>query len=127
MPRPPLWTEQEDAILREKRQQGVEFKYIAASMPGRSLHSCRQRYKWLSADDDGKKSMRAVQREKRQLAFEASGKRKIPPRANSLSVMPLQVFVDRAARAAAPRTITQVLFGDPPQGFSALDRREVRT
>ena len=105
----------------------MEFKYIAAEMPGRSLHSCRQRYKWLSADDAGKKAIRTIQREKRQLAFEASGKRKIPPRANSLSVMPLEVFVDRAARQAAPRTITGMLCGDPPQGFSALDRREVRT
>lgn len=36
---------------------------------------------------------------------------------------PDDVLADREARYAAPRDLTGAFFGDPPQGFSALERR----
>jgi hypothetical protein len=33
------------------------------------------------------------------------------------------MIADRDARYSAPRTITASLFGDPPPGYSALDRK----
>ncbi len=46
-------------------------------------------------------------------------------RARSSERAPSKLFIERAARDAARRNqdITGALFGDPPPGFSALDRR----
>ena len=37
--------------------------------------------------------------------------------------IPEHVLADAAARSNAPRTLSAMLLGDPPIGFSALDRR----
>lgn len=39
---------------------------------------------------------------------------------------PPSLIEEAEKRAKAPRTITGWLFGDPPPGYSALDRREQR-
>lgn len=38
-------------------------------------------------------------------------------------IIPQQVLADRDYRARLPRSVTQTLFGDPPPGYSALDRK----
>jgi hypothetical protein len=40
--------------------------------------------------------------------------------------IPEAVIVERVQRATAARTLTGFVFGDPPLGFSALDKREAR-
>lgn len=40
--------------------------------------------------------------------------------------IPEEVIVERVQRATAARTLTGFVFGDPPLGFSALDKREAR-
>lgn len=47
----------------------------------------------------------------------------IMPRAPEI---PEEVIVERVKRATAARTLTGFVFGDPPLGFSALDKREAR-
>jgi hypothetical protein len=37
--------------------------------------------------------------------------------------VPDDVLIERNARYSAPRTISASLLGDPPAGFSALDRK----
>lgn len=52
-------------------------------------------------------------------------KRKVPP-VRAFDVRPAapeDIFADRHARNMAPRTITSQLLGDPPPGWSALDRK----
>lgn len=36
---------------------------------------------------------------------------------------PAEVLAERDARALAPRSLSALLLGDPPRGYSALDRR----
>ncbi|WP_439400301.1 hypothetical protein ACRQ5Q_42870 (plasmid) [Bradyrhizobium sp. PMVTL-01] len=43
--------------------------------------------------------------------------------ANRFGDVPDDVFEEAQRRNSAPRTITQSFFGDPPAGFSALDRK----
>ena len=40
---------------------------------------------------------------------------------------PEQVLAERDAAMGAPQSLTAILFGDPPPGRSALDRRMGRT
>ena len=40
--------------------------------------------------------------------------------------IPDAVMIDREARYAAPQTLGGMLLGDPPPGWSALDKREGR-
>ncbi|KAJ3290144.1 hypothetical protein HK104_006983 [Borealophlyctis nickersoniae] len=44
------WTADEDALLCVGREKGVPMKKIAASLPGRSVHSCHNR--WRMPQDD---------------------------------------------------------------------------
>lgn len=39
--------------------------------------------------------------------------------------VPMEVWVERSKRIAAPRSLTASLLGDPPSGYSALDRKQV--
>jgi hypothetical protein len=122
--RPPIWTEQESAIVKELRGQGKEFSEIAEQLPGRTRNAVKRQFYWLMTDEAGRRRARERQNLQRQSdrkdRTRKSGMRPV-------SEIPLEVFVDRAAREATPKTITQVLMGDPPIGWRALDRREVRT
>lgn len=50
-------------------------------------------------------------------------KGEVTPRAPEI---PEEVIVERVKRSTAARTLTGFVFGDPPLGFSALDKREAR-
>lgn len=41
----------------------------------------------------------------------------------ALPKIPTRVVLDAVRRATAPRSLTALAFGDPPPGYSALDRR----
>jgi hypothetical protein len=43
--------------------------------------------------------------------------------AGGIAKAPAQVVEDAVRRARAPRSLTALAFGDPPPGYSALDRR----
>lgn len=45
------------------------------------------------------------------------------PRSEVQLKAPDHVWEDATLRATAPRSLTAILMGDPPRGFSALDRR----
>ena len=43
--------------------------------------------------------------------------------AESPSYIPPEVIEEAVKRLSAPRDVTQAICGDPPKGFSALERR----
>jgi transposase len=99
-PDPHTWTDAEIAIVREMDASGDSVADIAERL-GLSIDQARYalyRARREGRDDDAPVSSRA------------------PPHA---------VLVDRERRIAARnrQTLTGELFGDPPPGFSMLDRR----
>jgi len=107
------WTPDEDALLIKLRAQKMPYKEMAVVM-GRSIHSLDTRYRYLHLPEGARQAKNERHNEGKRAARAAA--------ADPLNV-PYEVLEDRAARLSAPITLTGMLFGDPPVGFSALDRR----
>jgi hypothetical protein len=119
MPRGKVWSEEETAILREMVAAGCGLPAIMEKL-GRTKPSVRERWRWinLSAEAKGRRLK------------ELNDKRKLRSRYGTgislyASRVPENVLANREARVAAgPRDLTGAFFGDPPRGFSALERVE---
>lgn len=110
------WTPEEDARLIELRAQRMPYKDIAVIM-GRSLHSLDTRIRYLQMPESARVEKNERHNEGKRMTRATSAP--VDP-----SRIPAEVLDDRAARYSAPVTLTGLFFGDPPVGFSALDRRE---
>lgn len=98
---PRRWTEAEVAILLARVSAGVKHQAIGAELRrgvesiSKKLHTLREPYRVI-------------------------GTAGLVPK----PVVSEQVLVERDQRYAAPhRSLTAAFFGDPPLGYSALDRR----
>ena len=111
------WTPEEDAVLCEMTIAGQNYDEIAAALPGRTYAGvkCRLRYVNLSAED----RKEANRRKRARVVVPARYQERVPKAVE----VPPEVFVDRDRRAMAPRDLTGAFFGDPPRGYSALERR----
>lgn len=96
----PLWTPDEIKTAQRLMDDGAKNEQFLAEL-GRTRHAC-----W------------------NKLQYERS---KVPTmqKVNSARPKP-EMVADAYRRAAAPRTISGFVFGDPGKGHSALDRREER-
>jgi hypothetical protein len=113
-----VWTAEQDAQLLKLRDEKMPYKEIAALM-ARSVDALDTRYRYITKSDperriemDRKNIMR---RENRKITF-----RNYP---TDPATVPDQVLQDRNARITTPKTITAMLLGDPPPGWSSLDRK----
>lgn len=97
------WTADEIATLKRMRDvDGSTFRDIDRTL-GRHLGSSRQKYELMAATAAG-------------VAFGGAGSR--------LTVPPELEAARRARKDAESRmSLTSTFFGDPPPGYSALDRR----
>ncbi len=94
------WTQAEVKLLFElKEDEAWEWWRIASEL-GRGIDNCKQKYQ----------NMCARRRAERGESFQAA---------------PSAAMIDRERRehARANASITAQFFGDPPEGWSALDRR----
>jgi hypothetical protein len=107
---PKRWTDSEWLTARRMKVADATAEQIAEAL-GRTIESVRSKFK-----NHGLPPPRLVSRPVDPAATEDDA----PARRVDASAL-----ADRDARAAASRgrTLTQSIFGDPPPGFSALDRK----
>jgi hypothetical protein len=114
--RPNPWTDEQTAKARELLAAKAPNETFIAEI-GRSKVAARARIRYLG-DPEGFKSKRRAERPSR--AKTASKRVENPDR----FYIPDEVIAAAAARLTAHRSLTAQLCGDPPVGFSALDRRQ---
>ena len=110
------YTPEDDALLNKLRAEGTPYKKIAEIM-GRTVDSLDRRYRIINFSP----AKLLARQEKHNLNRRLN--REIRNVADDPSRTPEAVLIDRAARATAPKTLTQIFCGDPAPGWSALDRR----
>jgi hypothetical protein len=107
-----LTTDQID-LAREMHKAGKSWKAI-----GRAL--CR-------SPDTARRALDPIYRKQRNHSTNTNQKRLMAkPVKISLDprcVVPPDLWIDRDRRMEAPTTLTALLCGDPPPGYSALDKR----
>jgi len=111
------WTAEEDQLLRNLIGSGQSLKE-AAPLLGRPYHSTKEHWRWIN--------MTVEQRMERANRLRMSGPSGIIRRVDENSTRgatPSHLFEERDRRLSADRSLTCRLMGDPPPGFSALDRR----
>jgi hypothetical protein len=96
------WTEEDKALLVDLKEKfGLGWSEIAVRL-GRPSGTCYTKYQYL-------KHVAAPKGPRVQTS-------------NGMMI-PREVFDERDRRQAAPLTVTGFVLGDPPIGFSALDRK----
>lgn len=111
------WTPSKTREAVRLQKQGVKLIEIGQRLGGFSESTVRWRLK--AADNpDAVTKRRARDRERMKNRHGNS-----PVRTTRI---PDDVVADREARLTAPRSLTAAMLGDPPRGFSALDRRTAR-
>jgi hypothetical protein len=119
------WTKEETETLVRLRKLSVSFQEIASAL-NRTRKAVEWRWQVIHFTPDHKERRRQT---KNANAYKY---RVRPKKQNPLRFVPEKmlapdvVLIERDIRLSAPRTITAHIFGDPPPGYSALDKREVR-
>lgn len=117
------WTEQEVARVQEMRRNKIAYEVIAHAL-GRSTKSIKTQLSYAKMTPDQRERRAQYERDRRAgqnktLAKEAGIKFEAHK-----SVVPAAVISERNRRIDAPfRDLTAAIFGDPPVGYSALERR----
>lgn len=117
-----LWTDEETTILREMMGAARDVSEIMARL-GRSKHSIKERWRWINrTEEDRVRRQKQINlnRHMRNNCIAGVGASRLV----SYREIPEEVTIIRAARLnAGPQSLTGAFFGDPPRGFSALDRK----
>ncbi len=116
-----VWSDEHTDIARRMLAAGARnHEFIAAINRSKAAARCRVLY----VDNPTNRDYAAerARRYRESPEYRATVRR----REVHVGIVPHEVAADAVARADAPRTITAWLQGDPPPGFSALDRREQR-
>lgn len=115
-----LWTDEDTQTLIAMQAAGHSHADIGRAV-NRSGPSVKEKWRWIRRSAEIMEARRertnGVRRENRR--SESAEPNHIVIRQQPV---PDQLFVDRERRLSAQRTITGFLCGDPPPGFSALDR-----
>lgn len=114
---PRFWSAQEDATLRRLKAENADWERIAVAV-GRNKHKCQSRWRYLTRNPEEHRA---------QLDRLAQRYRRLKGR-NVCADVPLYLkpaMQVRLAEAASRRhrDFTAEFFGDPPIGYSALDKR----
>ncbi len=106
-----LWSEDDDTRLREAMASGLSIRE-AARLLGRPPKATRCHWRWINQT--------ASERTAHYERLRSSAAKVAPPlRPRD----PPHIFQDRERRRAAEQSITGILMGDPPRGYSAFDRK----
>jgi hypothetical protein len=116
-----LWSEEETAVLREMKTAGATVPEIMARL-SRTKYGIKERWRWLNTDEAEKAKRRQQINLNRNIRAQF-GNGVLPTR-SAPRIVPDEVTSNRDARIkAGPRDLAGAFFGDPPRGFSALDRK----
>lgn len=120
------WSEAETATVLEMRAAGYSFPEIASKLPGRSASGVNARYLWLTMTEEQHRARRARINEWRKrehlncVHTPRQQRERVEPRYEPSA----ELLAERDERyRLSPRSLTAFLCGDPPPGYSALDRR----
>lgn len=117
------FTSDEDAVIKKLLADGFMPAAIAKKLMrgfGRSKFSILSRIYLLRLSTEKLQERAAVARARRSKNRLGQKESRVVCHVE----IPSSVLIDRERRSLAPRTITALLFGDPPPGYSALDRRQ---
>lgn len=122
-----LWSREEWEKAKAMLAQGFLRETVAAEI-GRTLAQLRQKIAWENMSPEVREMKRNRinnwRRAKAALKPAPVVRHRVP--SPILEKAPPELFVERARRQMAQRDLTGEFFGDPPPGYSALDRREQR-
>lgn len=122
------WSDSEDTKMKEMLAAGAQRQEIADALPGRSLHAVKSHMRYLKTPWAVLAEENRVQRLKRERPkYERRTHRNHVLSEESRIVVPPEVIEERNQRCMAPQTLTGWRMGDPPVGFSALERRHAAT
>jgi hypothetical protein len=114
--RNPMTQEQLDEVRRRHRNREPMSK-IARSF--------KVRPDWLKCLIDPEFNERRCKSRRESARRRRKEKRKLPPilhpSVRDVVIVPREVLFDRATRERAPMSLSAMFFGDPPQGYSALE------
>lgn len=108
-------TQEQVTEARSLRNRGYSYRQIARGMkfhPETVQRALDPKYRKMRAEQIARAKLRHVDEVKTALRA-PEPRRYVPP----------HVMADRDRRAEIPRSITSLVLGDPPPGYSALDRR----
>jgi hypothetical protein len=115
------WTDEETTQLLDlMKTHGRNFKVIGHILK-RTPQSCEHRWRWTLLTLEQVQERAAMDRI-RQWEMRAKYKARqgqVPMKVE----VPEDVLAERNTRLSAPRTVSAFVLGDPPAGFSALDRK----
>jgi hypothetical protein len=122
------WTDYDRARLLEMKAEGKFFSEIGRRL-GRSKNAVAEQWRWLSKGEEWRARRRvetAAYRRRwgktqRREYLDHNQQRFVAEVVNRPSQ---ELLADATKRLIAPRTLTGSLCGDPPVGYSALDRRQ---
>lgn len=120
------WTTEELAILHRMSADGASHVEIAAAL-STTKERVKARTCWEGKDEQWRIKRREGinaarhRRAGRQVALTAGPI--FGAKATTASRPAPEMFAEARKRSEAPRTISQALLGDPPPGYSALDRK----
>lgn len=110
------WTPHEDATLLAMREAGENCGAVADKL-NRTAAGVWSRYSALTRSKEEAEAKKA--RRRQQATADPARKALVDYRVT----VPDEVIEERNRRLMAPKTLTGWLQGDPPAGFSSLERR----
>lgn len=115
---PVRWTAEEWARAKSLLDAGYRVKAVAQIL-GRDPQNVSSKLQYMKTTEERLRDKNWKRRKK----YAGDHGSKIHRVDSIVVAVPAEALVDRNARAAAPRSLTAFVFGDPPPGWSALDRR----
>lgn len=113
------WTEDEKKHLEKLRAQGLTFSQISERLR-RTRTGCKCQWRIMNMKPWQERAHKERRNARLRQRYHEEGLR-VEDRVTV--VVPPDVWAERNARLIAPRTISGMILGDPPVGFSALDMR----
>lgn len=95
----------------------------AAAIIGRSPAQLREKMRWEGMSKARREELREMTNMRRRNKYIASMPRGPGAYATTSGRPAPDMLAEAQKRLYAPRTISQEIFGDPPPGYSALDRK----
>ncbi len=116
------WSDEDLVKLNKLREEGLSHDVIAERF-STSVVRVKNRICWDNKNDETRERLKKrVQdrRKRKSLGYSSSH----PDKPSTGPAVTREQLAERAMRLAAPcRDIAGMLFGDPPVGYSALERR----
>lgn len=116
-----IWTADETAILQEMMAAAYRMPAMMARL-SRSEQSIKERWRWINLPEEEKAKRRKQINLNRHIRCQFGNG--VGPLRQAPREIPNEVTSNRDARIkAGPQDLSGAFFGDPPKGFSALDRK----